>query len=904
MVNRRKLANRRGVSAGGGPGRLHRLVALALCWAAAGCVLAAPIDPAGLFHDYGRFYLRPSEPGPGEAVTLRFQTKHLDADSVSLQVKTEGVAGVQTLPMTKESEGILDTWTASLVVGTARIDYWFQVQKGADILYYNAFQASTQVPANLNFWLVPGFHVPDWSKGITWYQIFPERFFDGDPAGNVTTGEYDYFGPVQAKSWGASPSGSNDFFGGDLPGVQAKLGPYLQGGLGIEAIYFNPVFRSPSNHKYDTMDYRNVDPHFGGNDAFTNLAGALHADADFPGDYPVRFILDGVFNHCGDWHYWFDRAHQWPGSEGAYESQASPYAPYFTFNTWPNDYVTFGVSFGGHFDTMPKLDYADAGLVNEIYGAPGSIARTWLGAHWAADGWRLDVGQEVGYGGTVIGNHTVWAEFRQAVRSVNPEALILGELWDLPLAYLQGDEWDSAMNYNGFLTPVGRWLLKADMFGNHAPIDTPLFHAWMQGTLADNTGCVRLAMMNSNGAHDNPRLFTRAGGNPGLVKAAQAFLLTYPGAPCVYYGDEIGLPGGADPDNRRTFPWDTLADPPSTDLLDFHATLIGLRREKTALRTGSYRDLLADEASGTFAFARFDGKDTVVTVVRRKGTVAAPVALPVWVLGVPDGSVFADVFTSQAYSVAGGTLALTLPGEGFGVLVLEKARGAATRFAVGPERQCVLKLSSPDGALRAGWARLTPDDPAAVGDLAAAESFRYNPGSADTTETVLYPAAPLTRFRLLATYAKNVVDSGVALTNPGAQAAHVTLRLVTQAGNVYTAVLTLDPLTAHPRYLSALFPTLPDVVDGVVDVTSDQPVAPLQLTVRTNARGEFLLSALPVVPLTDPAPGSDLILNYLAAGGGYTTEIRLTTTGAVPVEGDVRFYDPSGAPLELEVGKR
>lgn len=904
MVIGRKHANRRRVNSGGGPVHLLLIVAVASLWVAVGWAFPAPMDPAGFFHDYGSFYLRPSEPGPGETVTFRFRTKHGDADGVSLQVKTDGVAGTQTLPMAKESEGLLDTWTVSTPVGTARIDYWFQVWKGTEVLYYNAFQTSATVPSGLNFWLVPGFHVPDWAKGITWYQIFPERFFDGDPANNVHTGEYDYYGPVQAKAWGGSPSGSNDFFGGDLPGVGAKLGPYLQAGLGVEALYFNPVFRSPSNHKYDTMDYRNVDPHFGGNDAFTNLAAALRGEADFPGDYPVRFILDGVFNHCGDWHYWFDRAHQWPGSEGAYESQASPYSGYFTFNAWPDDYATFGVSFGGHFDSMPKLDYADPGLVNEIYGAPGAVARTWLGAPWAADGWRLDVGQEVGYHGTVSGNHAIWAEFRQAVRSVNPEALILGELWDLPLAYLQGDEWDSAMNYNGFLTPVGRWLLKADMFGNAAPIDTPLFHAWMQGTLADNTGSVRLAMMNSNGAHDNPRLFTRAGGNRALVKAAQAFLLTYPGAPCVYYGDEIGLPGGADPDNRRTFPWDTLTDPQSAELRDLHAALIRLRREKTALRTGSYRELLAEDASGSFAFARFDGKDTVITVVRRKGTVAAPVTLPVWVLGVPDGSIFADVFTSQTFTVAGGTLALTLPGEGFGVFALERARGSSTRFAVGPERQCVLTLSSPDGALRAGWARITPDDPAALADLAAAESFRFNPGPADTTETVLFPAAPLTRFRLLAAYAKNAVDSGVALTNPGAQAAHVTLRLVTQAGNVYTTDLTLDPGASFPRYLSALFPSLPDAVDGVVDVSSDQPVAPLQLTIRTNARGEFLLSALPVVPLVDAAPGSDLILNYLAVGGGYTSEVRLTTTGTVPVEGEVRFYDPSGAPLELEVGKR
>lgn len=873
---------------------------LLLFWLAAGALPA--IDPAGLFADYGPFFLQPREPEPGDSVTVRLQTAAGDAGTVEVQVRPAGGGTVQTYAMAKESSGVVDVWKGSFPAGTAALEYWFRIRQGNDTLYYNAFGSSPTRPDRLNFRIIPGFHVPDWAQGVTWYQIFPDRFRDGDPANNVRTGEYNYYGPVQAKAWGDSPAGGNDFFGGDLGGIRDRLAPYLQQQLGIEALYLNPVFQSPSNHKYDTQDYRNVDPHFGGNEALEALTAAARQDGDFPGDYPVRIMLDGVFNHCGDWHFWFDRPGAWPGTTGAFESKSSPYFNFFTFYGWPGNYATFGVSFGGHFDSMPKLNFANPELKNEIYAGSSSIARQWLGDPWRVDGWRLDVGQEPGENGTTAGNHAIWAEFRQAVKAARPDALITGEYWGVATSWLAGDQWDGAMNYNGFTEPLGRWLLKTDPWGDAASITTGDLHNWLQGTLADNPGPARLAMLNSLSTHDIPRVWRRAGGNVKLVKAATAFLLTYPGSPCIYYGDEAGLDGGADPDNRRCFPWDELDQPARAALREFHRTMIRLRREHAALRTGSYRELLADEQTGTFAFARFDGNGTFITLARRKGTAAANLTLPVRPLQIADGSGFTDVFTGQDYPVTGGMLDLgSIPGEEFRVLSLTRRRGASTRFQVESGRQTVLQITSPDGQLKAGWARIAFDQPGQAGLLACAENILYTAGGIPVTEATLYPAEPATAFQLLANFQRNQLNPGVALTNPGSGTASVTLKLTDRDGTVYRQEVELAAGHSYVRFLDGIFSGLPDAVAGVLEATASAPVAATQLSIRFNSRGEFLLSALPVV-ITAAAPsGEEQILNYFALGAGYTTGLRLTAPGAAtPLSGTITCYAEDGTPLPVE----
>jgi alpha-glucosidase len=885
------------------------LVSGAAGWASAG---DGQVNRAALFADQSRLFLHPTEPESGDAVVARLWSAPDDLTAAAVMVRAGDA--VQVYPMGLMRRGAVDVWEGQFTLGDETVDYWFRATDGADTVYLNAFEVSTSPPTRLNFWLVPGFHTPDWAKGIAWYQIFPDRFADGDPANNVYTGEYDYYGPVQARDWGTLPNpdqASREFFGGDLNGVRAELGPYLQEVLGVRALYLNPVFRSPSNHKYDTMDYLDVDGHFGGDDALSALIAAAHADADFGGDYPVRVMLDGVFNHCGDWHYWFDRAHRWDPA-GAYESQSSAWSDYFTFAAWPDDYVTFGVSFGGHFDSMPKLDYASAALRDEIYSAAGSIARVWLRPPFSIDGWRLDVGQEVGEDGQVVhdgsntvgkNNHAVWADFRDAVKAENPDALILGEFWGYPTRWLMGGEWDSVMNYNGFTTPMGAWLLKTDLWGDPWEIATTDLDDWLQGTLADNPWPVRLAMMNSWSTHDIVRLYRRAAGDADLLQAAAVVQMTYPGAPCIYYGDEVGLDGGRDPDCRRTFPWDELAEPGRAEQLELHARLLQLRAESGALRVGSYAGLLADQATGTFAFARFDANGDIISVIRRRGTTTAAVTVPVGRIGVPDGARFRDLTTGVEYTAADGKLNLgPVPGEGWRVLVRTAFAAAWTEFAVEPMRQTALTLASADGAVHAGWAEIRLDDPEDRARLQAALSFRYATGAATATETILFPAPRVTRFQALVNHAVGELTSGVAVTNPGAEPVHLDLRLTTQAGGVFSASLDLLPGRSYPRFLDGLFSGLPDEITGILEVVADGPVAPMQLSIRTNERSEFLLSALPVMALDASDPGDTVVLNYFAVGAGYTTEIRLAAPGATgTVTGQIHFFDENGQPLDVAI---
>ena len=859
-----------------------------------------------LFADQGELFFQPTEPDPGDTVTFRLWSAPGDLTSASVYLRPKGHPGVpEPLPMVLVESGRQDVWEASATVGDATLEYWYGARDGASMVYLNAFGTSWTPPAALYFWIVPGFHPPSWARGVAWYQIFPDRFQDGDPANNVTPGEYSYQGhPVVAMNWSDLPLAWWDFFGGDLAGIRQQLENYLQSRLGVEAFYLNPVFRSPSNHKYDVMDYREVDPHFGDNNTLDQLIGTAHNDTDFQGDYPVRVMLDGVFTYCGDWHFWFDRPGLWP-SLGAFENPDSPWFDYFTFTQWPFDYITFGISFGGHFDTSPKLDYANADLRRDIYEGPDSIAATWLKPPHEIDGWRLDVGQEVGVGGTMNGNHEIWAAFRQAVKAVNPDAIILGEFWDVATGWLMGDQWDSVQNYNGFTTPLSLWLLQRDLWGNPAAIDTGLLRDWLQGTLADNPWPVRQTLMNALGTHDIPRFNyeLKAGGDRELLRAGALFQMTYPGAPCIYYGDEVGLEGGRDPDCRRPFPWAELEHPDRAWLLHTYQRLLDLRKRTPALRQGSFAILKADDATGTFAFARFDAGAVIVTLVRRRGSPPATLEIPVQVLGVPDGTAFRDFFSDSEHLVADGRIDLGLVASEFStVLVLDRQSGSSFPFTAQPGRQHVWRMSSPDGLLHAGWARIDLDTPGEADQLSAAMRFRYDTGEITTTETILFPARRSAHFQLLVNFERGAVDAGVALTNPGDETATATLRLMTGTGRIYTVQQTIAPGQSLPRFIGDLFPELPARVNGILEVTASHPLAPMQLSVRVNPRGEFLLSALPVTALDAWPAETDLILNYLAVGAGYSMDLQFfALTEGEAIHGTVRFFDQAGLPLNVTI---
>lgn len=434
-------------------------------------------------------------------------------------------------------------------------------------------------------------NTPDWVKDAIFYQIFPDRFARSDalviPPGYTIK-------PENFQTWGSVPT-TKGFQGGDLIGAREKL-DYLVD-LGINAVYLNPIFASASNHRYHTHDYFQVDPLLGGNEAFKAFLDAAHARG-------IRVILDGVFNHASRGFFQFNHLLEC--------GPDSPFADWFHVYNWPlNAYAERAVpnyDAWWNIPSLPKFNTSTTAVREFLWRA----AAYWL--EQGIDGWRLDVPNE-------IDDDAFWQEFRRRCRAVNPEAYIVGELWEDAQRWLQGDQFDAQMNYNftrlvyGFI--LGKHMDQTETrttgYGRMPALSAPSF-ALKLDQLFNNTYHpeIVLAQMNMLGSHDTPRVLTVARGDKTAVRLIFLCQLTVPGAPNIYYGDEIGLPGGGDPDCRRAFPWQD-SDQWDSDLLADVKRVIALRRDSAALRRGNFQILLADR--GVVVYQRqYQGETAVIAL--------------------------------------------------------------------------------------------------------------------------------------------------------------------------------------------------------------------------------------------------------------------------------------------------
>lgn len=628
-----------------------------------------------LFCDGTSDYVIPAEPGIHEKVRLRFRTARDDAQEVCL------ISGGETLQMQKMSSGeVFDYYETEVQLTDTMFVYYFRIKSESEELCYHRCGVSEHPVEYYNFRIMPGFSTPAWAKGAVMYQIFVDRFCNGDPSNDVEDGEYVYIGePVcKVKDWNEFPAAMDirRFHGGDLQGVLDKL-DYLEE-LGVEVIYFNPLFVSPSNHKYDIQDYDYIDPHYGviiedggevlpegekdntratkyqkrtgdirnleaSNRLFAKLVEGMHTRG-------MRVILDGVFNHCGSFNKWMDRERiyepQPEYEKGAYVSAQSPYRDFFHFfdereEAWPYNKNYDG--WWGH-DTLPKLNYEDSPTLEEYI---LNIGKKWVSPPYNADGWRLDVAADLGYSNEY--NHIFWENFRKAVKSANPQALILAEHYGDPGEWLQGDEWDSVMNYDAFMEPL-TWFLtgmekhsderRTDLWGNADNFVNTMNH-FMASML---TPSLQVAM-NELSNHDHSRFLTRTnhivgrvaqlgskaaeeGINLAVMREAVAVQMTWVGAPTVYYGDEAGVCGFTDPDSRRTYPWGQE----NRELVEFHKEMIRIHKREKPLRTGSLKML--SWSSNVLAYARFQ-EDEQIIVVLNNSKELKEVTIPVWQAEVP-----------------------------------------------------------------------------------------------------------------------------------------------------------------------------------------------------------------------------------------------------------------------------
>jgi alpha-glucosidase len=633
------------------------------------------IEWSGLFSDQGPLYDSNPEPAANQPVTLTLRTFKGDITRADIKYYDAADGAFHRIAMhwaSHDPTGIFDYWRGTLPAGASLKHYRFRIQDGTATAWLNAAGITASEPSSGDFFIIPGFRTPDWMKNGVMYQIFPDRFYDGDLSNDVKSGQYTYRGcATEQHAWGTSVfprvkgCRTEVFFGGDLAGIDRKLS-YIMGTLGADIIYLNPIFNSPSNHKYDTQDYFEVDPAFGTRATLLRLIADIHGSSGGPKGY---VILDGVFNHSGDSNCWFGK--QTYGSiscphPGAFQSRSSRYFHYYTFQAWPDRYSSF-YGYGG----MPKLDYGASGsaLRNRIYDGKSSVVQTYLRAPYRIDGWRLDVAQSLdalGRDGSDATNHEIMRELRAAVMSVNPNAEILGEYWGDASPWLDdGKEWDGAMNYNGFTRPVSEWICGEDVYGAAAAISATRFDRSLHASRAVLPVNVQQTMTNELGTHDTIRFATRCGGDLRKTYLALIFQFTYIGTPGIYYGDEYGMQGGPDPDDRRTFDWSQANAGNAAVALT--QKLIAIRNRYPALRSGSFMTLVTDDARHIYAFGRFDAAHRIVVALNRDRR-AQRVRLAAYQLSMPEGSHATDLLTGKRYQVRNGYLAVAIPGL-YGVIL-------------------------------------------------------------------------------------------------------------------------------------------------------------------------------------------------------------------------------------------
>ena len=643
------------------------------------------------FSDTTENYCTPAEPDPGQPVRICFRVAREDRVRVDLiRVLQNEEEAVPMYEMGRDR--YFRYFEIQLETGTAPLEWYFQIVGDDELFLYDSIGLVISRRPDRPFRIIPGFHTPDWAKGAIMYQIFVDRFCRSDRKSDVLDDEYIYLGlPVRhIDDWNEYPSTFDVgyFYGGDLQGVRKKL-RYLRY-LGVEVIYFNPLFVSPSNHKYDTQDYDHIDPHLAKivKDEGEVLAPGMTdnsratkyisrtadpenleaSDAFFADlvreahDMGIRIILDGVFNHCGSFNKWLDREKIYSSSQeyekGAYLSSESPYADFFLFqekdpSAWPdND------SYQGWWEhkTLPKLNYEGS---EHLTGYILKIARKWVSPPYCADGWRLDVAADLGQSPEF--NHRFWKAFRHEVKKANPDALIIAEHYGDAGLWLQGDEWDTIMNYDAFMEPV-TWFFTgmekhSDEYleGQYGNADS--FFGSMRYHMCEFMEPSLLCSMNQLSNHDHSRFLTRTnhlvgraadysydaaseGVDPAVMREAVLLQMTWPGAPTLYYGDEAGLTGFTDPDNRRTYPWGRE----DRQMFAFYKSAIAMHKNHPVLKTGSIKFL--GGGYQYIAYARFDDREQIACLFNN-GSEQIQVTVPVWTAGVkaPGSRATATFFT-------------------------------------------------------------------------------------------------------------------------------------------------------------------------------------------------------------------------------------------------------------------
>ncbi len=694
-------------------------------------------------------YRTPGGPVPtGTDVTLRLRAAQGDLTAAKLRLYNDRTNVQSILPMTVAySDGTYDWWEYTIPASADPTVYWYRfiAIDGTDTDYYEddaartmgwgqPFDESQDYSYQLTVYAAD-FQTPDWIKDAIVYQVFPDRFRDGDPGNNKPAGTFFYDEPggtvyrSLTTDWNTpicdpretgdcAGTYSKNFYGGDLSGLISKL-DYLQE-LGVNTIYLNPIFESPSNHGYDTSDYMAINPMFGEPAEFFALVTALDSRG-------MHLILDGVFNHVSSDSIYFDRYSNFD-EVGACESNTSPYRAWFYFTDVPagtgpcmgSDGTLGGATYESWwgYDSLPKLNSANPEVRALIWDYESDALATVAGYYMQyADGWRLDVGADVDPGTINDPSNDYWEGFRNTVTYVNSDGYITGEEWGIANSWLLGGEWDAVMNYQFSSAVLSLWRDSTFTDNDHnsgssagelAPITMSQFDERILNLQERYAPEALAAMLNLFGSHDTSRALFMLDHNtyqndPTLyqnpdydwsdaisrLKGAVAVQMTMPGAPTIYYGDEVGLVGPMayaggkwedDPYNRQPFPWLDASGTPfytrlqsqtaQDELYDYYATLATARNEHVALRTGDYRTLLVDNENALYAYGRHIPAYGLAIVVINRSSDQQQVSLNVDGY-MPYSTNLTDVLSTNTYTIStnGVVENIVVPANSSAVLV-------------------------------------------------------------------------------------------------------------------------------------------------------------------------------------------------------------------------------------------
>lgn len=586
-----------------------------------------------------------SNPAPALFETVKIRIRfYADAPVkyVLLRSIPNGAERLDEMYVLKKEHGLV-YYEAELKMTQKRMQYQFYLVCENVVYFYTQKEITTYVPDHTyDFVLMTDYTQPAWVKDAVFYQIFPDRFCNGDESNDVQNGEYsqDGFPTIHMPSWDAKTLTYQeghclDFYGGDLQGVKEKI-PYLKE-LGVTAVYLNPIFIAPSVHKYDCLDYFHVDPHFGGDEALAELSAALHENG-------MKLILDISINHTGIAHKWFNRDGVWfDKSVGAYNNPDSKERGYYFFGE-DNSYCGwYGV------ETLPTLNYTADSLRETIYRAEDSVLKKWLKPPYRIDGWRFDVADVFARNDEVQLAHELWPEIRNSIKDVNPQAYILAEDWGDCGEYMQGSEWDSPMNYFGCGRIIRQFLGEPDLFmGRNAILRQVPYKMTAEDVknrvtehLAKLPYALQENQFNLFDSHDVSRLHNNPKVNPEEYRGAVIFQFLLPGAASIYYGDEAGVDGVLDTNEGCRYPMPWGKDFKTCESYRLNQTMARMKQAHKALSHGGMKFLYAENQ--VVAIARF-WEDEVFVGVISTNSEDVSIRLPLGAVGAATPVGTTDVF--------------------------------------------------------------------------------------------------------------------------------------------------------------------------------------------------------------------------------------------------------------------